>query len=147
MVFFIIGDGDRKLIKELEDKIQTETNIIFTGMVPEPELIYGALDLLLLTSTNEGTPVTILEAFAAHVPVLSTRAGGVVDLIGENEERGLLVEMNPSDICNKIDHGLALADSEKVRDARALVEKQFSVDALAANIDSAYSELLENTSD
>jgi glycosyltransferase involved in cell wall biosynthesis len=52
--------------------------------------VYAALDALALTSDNEGTPVAVIEAMAAGVPVAATAVGGVPDVI-RNGETGWLV--------------------------------------------------------
>ena len=53
----------------------------FTGWQKQLERIYADLDLVLLTSINEGTPVSLLEAMASGKPIVSTDAGGVRDLM------------------------------------------------------------------
>ena len=57
--------------------------VIFTGGRRDPENFYPALDIVALTSRNEGTPLTLIEAMANARPVLATAVGGVVDLLGE----------------------------------------------------------------
>lgn len=62
-------------------------DVVFAGTRDIGE-IYASIDILALTSRNEGTPLAIIEAMAAGRPVISTAVGGVVDLLGEVEERG-----------------------------------------------------------
>lgn len=91
--FFIVGDGAEKsrLQKMLQDKkiafadkrseINESANIIFTSWRNDMDVVYAGLDIVMLTSLNEGTPVSIMEAMSAGKPVVSTNAGGVAELI------------------------------------------------------------------
>ena len=122
--------------------------------------VYADLDILILTSINEGTPVSIIEAMASSVPVISTDAGGVRDLIGpprpkydldgfEACQRGL--------ICRKGDaNGLAkgikflLMNSgfreETSNVAREFVRRDYSAHRLLTEIESIYLNLIKGQS-
>ncbi len=79
--FVIYGDGsDRAALEQ-----RAGSNVVFAGTRPAPQ-IYDSLDIAALTSRNEGTPLALIEAMACGRPVISTAAGGVVDLLGEVEE-------------------------------------------------------------
>lgn len=82
--FVMIGDGS------LRDRLETQAralglveDVIFAGTRRDPENFYAALDIVALTSLNEGTPLTLIEAMANARPVIATAVGGVVDLLGE----------------------------------------------------------------
>jgi glycosyltransferase involved in cell wall biosynthesis len=82
--FVVIGNGARR--KDLEAQAYSlglAEDIIFTGSRRDPENFYPALDIVALTSRNEGTPLTLIEAMANARPVISTAVGGVIDLLGE----------------------------------------------------------------
>ncbi len=79
--FVVFGDGE--LREQLE---QRRGNVIFAGL-REAKEIYAAIDILALTSRNEGTPLAIIEAMMMGKPVVSTAAGGVVDLLGDVVQR------------------------------------------------------------
>ena len=87
--FLIIGDGDlrQELVREVKKK-GIEDYVIFTGWQKDLPPFYGALDGVVLTSRNEGTPVALIEAMAAGRPIISTRVGGVEDLLGSTVIRG-----------------------------------------------------------
>ena len=87
--FIVIGDGS--LRASLEQQTRTlglDKDVIFVGSRNDPEFFYPALDVVALTSRNEGTPLTLIEAMANGRPVISTTVGGVVDLLGEVIEAG-----------------------------------------------------------
>ncbi|HEX9543902.1 MAG TPA: glycosyltransferase [Pyrinomonadaceae bacterium] len=82
--FVIIGDG--QLRNRLERQAHASglvNDVIFVGSRRDPENFYPALDIVALTSRNEGTPLTLIEAMANARPVISTAVGGVVDLLGK----------------------------------------------------------------
>ncbi len=77
--FVIIGDGH--LRREFEE-YAAGTGIIFAGNRNDPNAFYSALDIVALTSLNEGTPLSLIEAMAFGIPWVSTNVGGVADLAG-----------------------------------------------------------------
>lgn len=99
--FFIVGDGTgrtslQQLISSKQLKFanagsndESSANFIFTSWRKDMDAVYAGLDIIMLTSLNEGTPVSIMEAMAAGRPVLSTNVGGISELI-TNGQTGLL---------------------------------------------------------
>lgn len=102
MRFLIIGDGKmRPQLEAAGEKFEISDDVIFLGTRNDPENFYPALDIVALTSHNEGTPLTLIEAMANERAVISTAVGGVVDLLGARIadgdgytvcERGISVE-------------------------------------------------------
>jgi glycosyltransferase involved in cell wall biosynthesis len=157
--FVIIGDG--QLRQQLEQQARTNglgDDVSFAGNRRDPENFYPALDIVALTSRNEGTPLTLIEAMANARPVISTGVGGVVDLLGQplsvsdHEafvvcERGVRVRPNDA---RAFAAGLAqLIGDESLRreiGERSLqfVLAHYSKERLLADIKSLYGELLRN---
>ena len=82
--FVVIGDGHlRELLEAQAGKLGLADEVRFVGSRRDLETFYPALDIVALTSRNEGTPLTLIEAMANARPVISTSVGGVVDLLGE----------------------------------------------------------------
>lgn len=82
--FVVIGDGHlRRGLEEYARALDLNGKVIFTGARRDPENFYAALDVVALTSLNEGTPLTLIEAMAAARPVIATTVGGVGDLLGK----------------------------------------------------------------
>lgn len=82
--FVVIGDGN--LLGQLQAQAASlglADEVSFLGTRTDPENFYPALDIVALTSLNEGTPLTLIEAMANARPVVATRVGGVVDLLGD----------------------------------------------------------------
>jgi glycosyltransferase involved in cell wall biosynthesis len=79
----IIGDGHLRRDLEAQAKsLGLENDVSFLGTRNDPEDFYPALDIVALTSLNEGTPLTLIEAMANARPVVATAVGGVPDLLG-----------------------------------------------------------------
>ncbi len=85
--FVIYGDGgERDRLQRRAEERGIANRVVFAGTRDARE-IYASLDIVALTSQNEGTPLAIIEAMATGKPVVSTAVGGVVDLLGPVEER------------------------------------------------------------
>jgi glycosyltransferase involved in cell wall biosynthesis len=93
---FVIGDGeDRHHIEKLATSLNIAiTNghgtagpksLTFTSWMKEIDQATAGLDVIALTSLNEGTPVSLIEAQAANKPIVSTRVGGIEDVVIEGE--------------------------------------------------------------
>ena len=83
----IVGDG--RLRAELESQARAaglDGRVIFTGFRDDAASIYADFDLVALTSLNEGTPLTLIEAMGCGRAVASTEVGGVADLMGRRHE-------------------------------------------------------------
>lgn len=92
--FVIIGDGNTR--KDLENEAESlglKDKILFLGNRNDTDVFYAGLDIVALTSLNEGTPLSLIEAMANGKSVISTAVGGVVDLLGavETEESGFKI--------------------------------------------------------
>ena len=84
--FVVIGDGTlRAKLESLASSLGIGSDVIFAGGRRDPENFYAGLDIVALTSNNEGTPLTLIEAMANGIPIISTSVGGVVDLLGKPE--------------------------------------------------------------
>lgn len=90
--FMIVGDGEeRKSLEKKAQEYKIDKNIIFVGRVVNVEDYLCDADIFLLSSFYEGVPLSILEAMAARLPIISTNVGGVKDIVTNN---GILVQSN-----------------------------------------------------
>lgn len=108
MKLWIMGpaDEDKKYAKECYDLVESlgVQDVEFTGRVNVKDYL-GKMDFTLLTSISEGQPLTILESYAAHKPVIATDVGNCRELIyGNNDgfgEAGILTHiMNIEEIAH-----------------------------------------------
>ena len=154
--FAIVGDG------HLREKLEAEARelgigerVTFLGNRTDIENVYSALDIVALTSLNEGTPLSLIEAMAAHRPMISTIVGGVRDLLGEIVEqkdgfgvyeRGIGI---PGRSISDYTKGLLyLAENGRLRkslaeEGRAFVEAKYSKERLVDDIVEVYRSLTE----
>jgi len=85
--FVVVGDGElRQELEGIRDKMGLKEDVIFLGWRRELRPIYADLDIITLTSLNEGTPVAIVEALASGKAVVAVDVGGVPDLLVSREE-------------------------------------------------------------
>ncbi len=143
--FVIVGDGElRDTIERQARELGLTGRITFTGWRNDLPQVYADLDVLTLTSLNEGTPVSLIEAMASGCPVVSTAVGGVVDMIRDSEN-GLLA---PSGDAPAIARGILrlLEDSSlpaHVREnARAFALRTYGLERCLEDIQNLYARLL-----
>ncbi|MBS1774570.1 MAG: glycosyltransferase [Bacteroidetes bacterium] len=118
-----IGNGVlEKELKSLVEKVGVADKFIFEGFVNSDDIndLYtsGQFDLFVNTSSSEGVPVSIMEAFAAGIPVLATNVGGTSEIVDESVG-GLLAEgVTPKQLANAINsyYQLTTDKKQKIRD-------------------------------
>jgi len=85
--FIIVGDGElRQGLEALRNKLRLNEDVIFLGWRKDLRPIYADLDIVTITSLNEGTPVAIVEALASGKAVVGVDVGGIPDLLVSREE-------------------------------------------------------------
>jgi len=144
-VLCMVGDGpDRPGLERRAHELGIVRDTLFLGYQEDVAPFYAAFDALVLPSSNEGTPVSAIEALAAGRPVVATRVGGVPDVVDEGVD-GFLVEPGATD---ELAARLAeLARDPKLRErmgkaGRERVLPRYAVERLVDDVDLLYRSLL-----
>ncbi len=154
--FLVVGDGElRQDLITYARELGVQDSVIFSGWQKDMPSIYNALDIVALTSLNEGTPVSLIEAMASARPVVATDVGGVRDLMGfidEESEDGYTLAQHgilvPSGNGEALARALSFlyenrkASEETAERGRKFVLNQYSLERLVKDIKSLYKEIL-----
>lgn len=145
--FVVAGDGElKKALAAHAANLGIADAVSFLGFRTDLERIYPDLDVLCLTSDNEGSPVSLIEGLASGCAAVSTDVGGVTDVL-EGGRCGVLVPAGNAE-------ALASAVLELLKDPAkraALGEagrrsaKRFSIERLVSDLDNLYKSLLPVT--
>jgi glycosyltransferase involved in cell wall biosynthesis len=153
---FIIGDGETRANLEMiatqlgipfsqQDSTAHPHPLVFTSWRSDVDVINAGLDIICLTSLNEGTPVSLIEAQAANKPVVSTRVGGIADIVAEGQT-ALLSDVDDLEGFSR--HLLEVVQDEALRkklgaNSRGHVMERFSYQRLTKDMAQLYYQLLE----
>lgn len=139
---FIVGDGEEKqnIINYIKNKKldfsldYSPATFHLTSWIKEIDKVNSGMDIICLTSLNEGTPVSLIEAQASGKPIVSTKTGGIENMVLENKT-ALLSEKNDLDNFSK--NLLSLVNDSNKR-------KLFSKFGLEKSKDFHYHQLVNN---
>lgn len=133
----------RKIINRVE-KENLHDNFIFTGFRKDAYQIMQTFDLLLMPSKKEGTPLTILEAFMADTPVVSSNCGGIQEQIisGNN---GYLC--NPDNVSCFVEKSLKILNNKKIakqfkKEGKRRLNELFTIEKHIKNLESIYFKMM-----
>ncbi|WBB61989.1 glycosyltransferase [Streptomyces sp. WMMC500] len=138
--FVVCGEGD--LAGALAGQAGTEDLLQPLGWRADVETVYAAADLVLLTSDNEGMPVSLIEAGQAGVAVVATDVGSVAEVV-RSGETGLLAAPDVAELAR---HTVRLLKDPGLRRdmgqrARAWTMRRFGAERLIADTDRLYAEI------
>ena len=143
---FIVGDGDMK--SEIEQRIgpmkSLGIDICLTSWILDIAEFNAGMDIMCLTSKNEGTPVSLIEAQASNLPVVSTNVGGVLDIVKQNETGFIIPRKLKSEFVSKLQ---LLIENDEIRKKMKdkgwqNVYEKYSYQRLVKDMDTYYKELL-----
>jgi len=153
----IIGDGETK--DELKKYItqsgmtyreraeQLPADFYFTSWIKEMDLVYAGLDIVALSSKNEGTPVSLLEAQAAGKTIISTNVGGVRDIV--MKESGIIVnDFSAETYAHALCHSIENYPTQNIfieKHISPLIIEKYAYSTLINNMDNLYKKLLSST--
>ena len=148
--FLIVGDGElRDELRRVSVAAGLDGRVVWAGFQRDIPAVCFASDVVVLTSDNEGTPVSLIEAQAAGVPVVSTRVGGAASVMPAGSARLVAPgdEAGFARVVEGILAGAGNADSnrgaETDREAgRRHVTATFALPRLVDDLDALYRRLL-----
>jgi glycosyltransferase involved in cell wall biosynthesis len=143
--FLIVGDGElREELKRSPEARQLGDRLIWAGFRRDMPAVCFASDIIVQTSDNEGTPVSLIEAQAAGVPVVSTRVGGTPSVVLDGKTGWLVGTDDLDGFVQRLKLLMDSADDRaRMGDAgRSHVLDRFALERLVDRVDSLYAELL-----
>jgi glycosyltransferase involved in cell wall biosynthesis len=140
----VVGEGpERVAVEGVARELALGERCRFVGWRADVANVYAASDVVALSSLNEGSPVSVIEAMAAGRAVVATAVGGVPDVVSDST--GILVP--PGDYRRLGDEIVSLLEdpdrrSRLGRNGREVAMRRFGSDRLVSDIDRLYTDLL-----
>lgn len=144
--FLIVGDGPLKsqLVNEAAS-LGISDKVTFTGPRYDPERLYRAMNLLLLTSSSEGFGLVILEAQASGVPVVASPVAAIPELIVDGKT-GILADRTPESLAAGVTRLLDDKTLYKhIRDNSIKAAAAYDLPFMVSGIESIYENLLKSS--
>jgi len=152
---FIVGDGENmELIKEKARELaidfvdtresKAKATLSFTSWIKDIDKVNAGMDVIALTSLNEGTPVSLIEAQAANKPIVSTKVGGIENVVLPNETALLSPNNDKLAFAKNL---LELIEDDTLRERFTnsgwdFVKEKFHYSRLVKDMGNLYNELL-----
>jgi len=143
----IVGDGEER--NALETIVQSQPTsshikVVFTSWLKNMSEVLPAFDCVVLSSDNEGTPVSLIEAQAAGVPVISTDVGGVRNCLIE-EKSGIVVPRQNAIELSTAMHRMMLRSADFKGQGKDFVLNKYSYHRLVNDMSILYTQLLQSS--
>jgi glycosyltransferase involved in cell wall biosynthesis len=139
--FVMIGDGElRDDLERQIDNLGLRGFVKITGWLNDMASAYADMDVFALSSVNEGTPVTVIEALSAGCPVVATHVGGLPDLLEGGRFGTLVSSGNAHAFAQAILD--ALENPPDTSTAQAAMLNQYGIDRLVSDLSALYKGLL-----
>jgi len=141
----IIGDGkERNDLQTRINKMELEKRILLAGYQPDAVQYIPLFKIFVLSSLTEGLPITILEAMQAKVPVISTKVGGVEEMLANNKTALLIRKQDPIALSIAIQklYQKKQLSSKIAAHAQELSMKKFSSETMAGEYSKLYNKVL-----
>jgi glycosyltransferase involved in cell wall biosynthesis len=143
--FLLIGGGELRPTLEENVRSMGLTGIVrFLGWRRDLPRLYADMDVVALTSKNEGTPVSLIEAMASGVPVVATNVGGVPDIVVDGVNGYLVAPGDVTaltvailDLLNRPERAQAMGQA-----GRRSVHPRYTVERMLTDMTELYGELL-----
>jgi glycosyltransferase involved in cell wall biosynthesis len=139
--FLVAGEGE--LFESSKARCQREQlNVTFFGWRNDIDQIFAASDIAILTSDNEGIPLTLIQAAQASLPIVATNVGSISDIV-INESNGYLTQTNAADMADSIEKLVRDAQLRKLMGeaGKARAEQYFSLARMVKDHSDLYRSL------
>ncbi|WST74042.1 glycosyltransferase [Streptomyces sp. NBC_01136] len=138
--FVVCGEGDLRPDPAAVTELGASLHLL--GWRADVETVYAASDLVLLTSDNEGMPVSLIEAGLAGLPAVATNVGSVGEVVDDGKT-GLLAGPSTAELAQ---HTVRLLGDERLRRemgarARASTAQRFGAERLVADTEALYTSI------
>jgi glycosyltransferase involved in cell wall biosynthesis len=142
----VVGDGpERAKLETTVNGLGIKERVNFTGQVSDVMTYYALAGVFALPSHSEGSPIVVLEAMAANVPIVATAVGGVPEILVHNESALLVPPSNPTAMAEAI--ALIWKDKELAerltRASAALVASRFTPESYVESLIQIYGDFIE----
>jgi glycosyltransferase involved in cell wall biosynthesis len=143
--FLVVGDGAlREELQQSPEATKLADRLVWAGLRNDMPDVYFASDVLVVTSDNEGTAVTAIEAHAAGIPVVTTCVGGMPTVVVDGETGFVIPTTDERAFANAVAR-LVLDEKECRRLGSVAMERArrlFALDRLVTDVDALYRRLL-----
>jgi glycosyltransferase involved in cell wall biosynthesis len=155
---FVVGDGEVRdnlfdlcshlgLSFSYVDKPNASAQVIFTSWIKEVDEVLAGIDIVALTSFNEGTPVSLIEAQAGNRPIVTTNVGGIENVVMPNKTALLCENNNIEEFSAAL---IKLVEMDDLRgkmgmEGRQFVNQNFHYTRLCNDMRQLYDKLLSNS--
>lgn len=141
----LIGDGpERTHLENLAYRLGIMDSVRFAGFVPEPRSFLEEMDVFALPSLHEGIPMSLLEAFAAGVPVVAAAVGGIPGMVGTSGAAHLVRSATPEAWAAALTEAITNPEQSQImgKRGRQLVEERFSMETMVNRYCTVYSKVI-----
>lgn len=139
--FAIAGNGpDENDLKRLASKLGISSHVSFLGYIRDMTEFYPVMDIFLLTSRYEGTPMTVLEAMACRIPVIAPALDGIIEVLKDGKSAMLCKEGNDKEFIEKLSLLINQPELSATLATKAYedVQKNFSAGRMARDVEQIY---------
>jgi glycosyltransferase involved in cell wall biosynthesis len=142
----IVGEGrEQTRLRERAEALGVSERLLWRGMVPNAGKLFPAFDAFLLSSRTEGTPMALLEAMAARVPIVATRVGGVPDVV-DSLSAWLIESLDSEGMARALGEVLSQPELARTRAECALqrLKEHFAIGPWLSQYESIYRAVLRS---
>jgi glycosyltransferase involved in cell wall biosynthesis len=142
--FLLVGDGDRlEALRSQASGLGVADRIVFAGHRQDVPAVLGAIDVLCISSTYEGTPLALFEAMAAGKMIVSTAVDGCKEVLDADRTALLVPPRDPEALADALLRAVSDASLRSHLAANALAEsRRYDIRECVAQMQDLYDEVL-----